>query len=226
MARPHGCPRARAHGETPPPGQASGASTVRATQPASAYRLATTVAVKAGEKRYLFPMTLEGPEAPRPRSPSPRSRRGCCSTRSPTSPRRPTATTRSRASPRTSPRPLIVYGTGTAGGGEPHARPALPVGPGRRLLGDACRRSSRTPRWTRPARRARPLRDRRPAGQHAPRPRPAEGPGRDGAGHLPLPGGDLRRRAGRPLPRAAEPLRAGARRCTSSSPTARSSSTR
>jgi hypothetical protein len=35
--------------------------TVRATQPAGAYRLATTVAVEAGEARFLFPMTLEGP---------------------------------------------------------------------------------------------------------------------------------------------------------------------
>ena len=98
-----------------------------------------------------------------------------------------------------------------SGRGEPHARPALPVGPGRRLLGDPAagrpgRRGGRGP-----ARRARPLRARRPAGQHAPRPRPAEGPRRDGAGHLPLPGSDLRRRAGRPLPRAAEPVRAGAR---------------
>jgi len=36
--------------------------TVRATQPAEAYRLATTVAVEAGEKRHLFPMTVEGPK--------------------------------------------------------------------------------------------------------------------------------------------------------------------
>jgi hypothetical protein len=36
---------------------------VRAAQPGDAYRLATTVAVTAGEKRYLFPMTLEGPSA-------------------------------------------------------------------------------------------------------------------------------------------------------------------
>jgi len=34
--------------------------TVRATQPAEAYRLATTVAVEAGAKRHLFPMTVEG----------------------------------------------------------------------------------------------------------------------------------------------------------------------
>jgi len=34
--------------------------TVRATQPAEAYRLATTVAVEAGDKRHLFPMTVEG----------------------------------------------------------------------------------------------------------------------------------------------------------------------
>ena len=34
--------------------------TVRATQPAGAYRLATTVAVEAGDQRFLFPMTVEG----------------------------------------------------------------------------------------------------------------------------------------------------------------------
>jgi len=39
--------------------------TVRVTQPAEAYRLATTVAVEAGEKRSLFPMTLEGPKSER-----------------------------------------------------------------------------------------------------------------------------------------------------------------
>jgi hypothetical protein len=35
--------------------------TVRATQPAEAYRLATSVAVEAGDRRHLFPMTVEGP---------------------------------------------------------------------------------------------------------------------------------------------------------------------
>jgi len=34
--------------------------TVRATQPAEGYRLATTVAVEAGDERFLFPMTVEG----------------------------------------------------------------------------------------------------------------------------------------------------------------------
>jgi hypothetical protein len=34
--------------------------TVRATQPAEGYRLATTVAVEAADKRFLFPMTVEG----------------------------------------------------------------------------------------------------------------------------------------------------------------------
>ncbi len=37
--------------------------TVRATQPAEAYRLATTVAVEAGARRHLFPMRLDGPKA-------------------------------------------------------------------------------------------------------------------------------------------------------------------
>ena len=36
---------------------------MRATQPAGAYRLATTVAVEAGDKRFLFPMTVEGPKS-------------------------------------------------------------------------------------------------------------------------------------------------------------------
>ena len=40
---------------------------------------------------------------------------------------------------------------------------------------------------------------------------PAEAPRRVGTGLLPLPGSDVRRRAGRPLPRPAEPLRDGAR---------------
>ncbi len=37
--------------------------TIRATQPADAYRLASTVAVEAGQTRHVFPVVLEGPKA-------------------------------------------------------------------------------------------------------------------------------------------------------------------
>ena len=113
-----------------------------------------------------------------------------------------------------------------AGRGEPHARPALPVGPGRRLLGDpAARRPGRRGGRGR-ARRARPLRARRPA--RTTRSSPAScrrSPSKSGR----APSASRER----PTPtsgtastsRCRVPSRRGAC-CTSSSPTAPSSSTR
>ncbi len=185
--------------------------TVRATQPEAAYRLATTVAVTAGGKRYLFPMKLEAPNAEAvftvPEKPTQVLFDALVDF--------PTATDRHHAFSSFAEDfggSLIVYGTGRQV--EANHTLALRF---QSVLADGF--SETLPPVVQDAevdearaRRARPLRARRPAGQHAPRPRPAEGPRRDGAGHLPLPGDDVRRRAGRPLPRAAQPLRKGARR--------------
>ena len=203
----------------------SGASRCAATQPAKAYRLAGTVAVEAGGKRLLFPMTVEGAK-------------GEAAFTVPEKPGRvvfdaladfPVATDRyhafgSFAEDFTS--TLIVYGT--ARQVEANHTLALRF---QTVLADAF--SETLPPVVQDAEVDEAqlaandlfvLGDPRDNALLARA--PAEGPRRDGPGLLPLPGRRLRRRAGRPLPRAAEPVRAAPRAARRSSPTARSSSTR
>ena len=184
--------------------------TVRATQPAEAYRLATTIAVEAGDERFLFPMTMKGA-------------RGEAMFTVPEKPRRvvfdaladfPVATDRhyafgSFAEDFT--RTLIVYGTGRQV--EANHTLALRF---QSVLADGF--SETLPPVVQDAEV-----DEAELAAHDlfvlgdPRDNallaraPAEAPRRVGSGLLPLPGRDLCRRAGRPLPRAAEPVRTGAR---------------
>ncbi len=185
--------------------------TVRATQPAGAYRLATTVAVEAGDQRFLFPMTVEGAK-------------GEAAFTVPEKPRRvvfdaladfPVATDRHYA-----------FGSFAEDFDEDADRLRHRAGRSRRTTRSPCassrswptasrrpcRPSSRTPRWTRPSS------PRTTSSCSATRAttRSSRGvlpklPVEVGAGLLPVPGSDVRRRARRPLPRPAEPLRAGAR---------------
>ena len=216
LARPHGPARPRADGGRGPAGPGSGASrsgrrsrrTRTGWPPPSPSRPA---------RRGTSSRSSWRGRRPRPRSPSARSRAGSCSTRSPTSRWRRTAGSRSRRSPTTSPRTVIVYGTGRQVEANHTLALRFQSVLADALLGDPAPGRPGRRRWT--TRPSPPTTSSSSGTRATTRSSPGSSRScrsRRAPGLLPLRGHDVRRRAGRPLPRPPEPLRATGSSCTCS----------